>query len=205
MVCAYASSKLSDEDRLASENRIVGPRPDIRDLDLVCRRFADAWENGERPHIEHYLTWLPHDASAELLPRLIQLEMDFRRRGGEDPKPEEYEGRFEGVRADSQASATATQSLADTTVALLEKTGLWDAKNDTAPWPLRCPNCHSPVPGEHRDGEATTCPGCGSRCAIQPVGAATLTAELRVLGRFQLVSKVGQGAFGAVWRARDTS
>jgi WD40 repeat protein len=171
---------------------------------LVCRRFADAWESGERPRIEDYLAWLPHDASTELLTRLIQLEMDFRRRGGEDPRPEEYEGRFEGVRAESQASAIATQSLANTTVALLKKTGLLEAKTDTAPGPLRCPNCHSAVPGEHRDGEATTCPGCGSRCAIQPVGAAASTAQLRVLGRFQLVSKVGQGAFGAVWRARDT-
>ena len=28
--------------------------------------------------------------------------------------------------------------------------------------------------------------------------------EIRVIGRFQLLERVGQGSFGAVWRARDT-
>ena len=30
------------------------------------------------------------------------------------------------------------------------------------------------------------------------------SAEIRVIGRFQLLERVGQGSFGAVWRARDT-
>jgi hypothetical protein len=46
------------------------------------------------------------------------------------------------------------------------------------------------------------CPGCGGSFRLQDTRATT-TAELRLLGRFQVLGQVGMGSFGAVWRARD--
>jgi WD40 repeat protein len=185
------------------QDRLVRPRPNTRESDLVCRRFTDAYERDERPRIEDYLALRPPGESAELLRRLIQIEMGFRRRRGEDPRLEEYAGRFEGVQLDEQAGATSTRSLAEAT-ADMEQTGPWEAQADTAASVLRCPNCHTLLLGERRPGEAISCPACGSLCKTEPMGPTPVPAELRVLGRFQLIANVGQGAFGAVWRARDT-
>src|SRR4051812_43639159 len=115
------------------EDRPVRPRPDVGDLDLVCRRFDEAWEGGGRPRIEDYLGWLPPAAAPELLDRLIRIEMGVRRLRGEDPRPEEYAGRFAGVEADSPAGAVATWPLADATADLLEQTGSWGAEADALP------------------------------------------------------------------------
>src|SRR5947208_16669354 len=66
---------------------------------------------------------------------------------------------------------------------------------------LVCPHCNCPVPGG--DG-LRLCPACGSSFRIEgPALESTLDA-IGVLGRFQLQERVGVGAFGAVWRARDT-
>jgi WD40 repeat protein/serine/threonine protein kinase len=174
------------------------PEPDICEPEAVCRRFADAWESGERPRIEDYLCALPAARSAVLLPQLIQIDIDIRRRLGEDPKPEDYQKRFSGALPDWQISAIATRSFD------MQQTGPWELKSGPGASQLRCPNCHSLLPEERKDGEAIVCPACGGSCRIESVRAPTTIDELRVLGRFQLMHNVGQGAFGAVWRARDT-
>jgi WD40 repeat protein len=190
-------------DPLPLQDRPVPPRPNVREVDLLCRRFAGAWEGGERPRIEDYLAPLPPGGSPELLLRLIRIEMNLRRRRGEDPRPEDYLGRFEGVPADSLAGAIAARPLADSTVDM-EQTGPWEADAETVASGSRCPNCHIPLPGDRQQGEAIPCPACGSLCATEPMGTASAPAVPRILGRFQLIDNVGQGAFGAVWRARDT-
>ncbi len=97
------------------------------------------------------------------------------------------------------ADAVATRSFDE-----LQQTGAWEAKSRPVASQLRCPNCQSLLPDERKDGEAIVCSACGGSCRIEPVRAPTTIGELRVLGRFQLMDNVGCGAFGAVWRARDT-
>ena len=70
----------------------------------------------------------------------------------------------------------------------------------------RCPHCHNPI---ELVGVETLCdmecPTCGSSFQLLSDEStnATLPQHIRTLGRFQLLSEVGVGSFGAVWKARD--
>jgi hypothetical protein len=68
---------------------------------------------------------------------------------------------------------------------------------------LGCPHCHHPIPLPDDRTEEVVCPGCGSSFRLRDEPLVTTTAEIKTLGRFQLMEKVGTGTFGAVWRARD--
>jgi WD40 repeat protein len=78
-----------------------------------------------------------------------------------------------------------------------------DASRPTAAGPIRCPYCHGSIrlPEDHT--AEVVCPGCGGSFRPQNDLLTTTTQEVRSLGRFQVLERVGAGAFGAVWRARD--
>jgi serine/threonine protein kinase len=67
---------------------------EARSVDRLCDRFEAAWRGGDRPPIETFLVDAPHAARAAALRELIALEVEYRRRAGETPRPDEYETRF---------------------------------------------------------------------------------------------------------------
>jgi serine/threonine protein kinase len=77
------------------------------------------------------------------------------------------------------------------------------ASRPTEPKQVRCPYCQSPIalPAEHTAD--ILCSGCGSSFRLHDGTVGSTAAEVRALGRFQVLGQVGVGAFGAVWRARD--
>jgi WD40 repeat protein/membrane protease YdiL (CAAX protease family) len=69
---------------------------------------------------------------------------------------------------------------------------------------LCCPTCHHPIRLGTDAAGSVACPECGSSFRLQTLGQGTTVEEIRLLGRFQLLERVGHGTYGAVWRARDT-
>lgn len=65
-----------------------------RRIDAVCLRFEAAWREGTRPRIEDHLQDAPERDRPELLRELLGIEVQWRIRRGEIPKPEEYRERF---------------------------------------------------------------------------------------------------------------
>ena len=71
---------------------------------------------------------------------------------------------------------------------------------------LRCPHCQNPIEVvEESSLPDVVCPSCGSSFGLVDVDTLIEShATGHAVGRFQLLQKVGVGAFGAVWKARDS-
>jgi hypothetical protein len=63
-------------------------------INAACNRFELAWQGGQRPRIEDYLAGAAPPEQPELLRELVALEIDYRRKAGEDPSADEYRARF---------------------------------------------------------------------------------------------------------------
>jgi hypothetical protein len=70
---------------------------------------------------------------------------------------------------------------------------------------LRCPHCQNPVQLADADADEILCPGCGGTFRAREARATMSRVPMRPLGKFQLLERVGTGALGAVWKARDTT
>lgn len=76
------------------------PIQTLERIDDLCAQFEHQWQNGEQPKIDIILEGWPKDSEnatlerSVLLAELVLLEIDYRRRRGENPGKEEYLKRF---------------------------------------------------------------------------------------------------------------
>lgn len=65
-----------------------------KNIDGVCDRFEAAWKGAERPQIEEYVARPAEPEYSALLHELLRIDIPYRKRHGESPRPAEYECRF---------------------------------------------------------------------------------------------------------------
>ncbi len=68
-----------------------------------------------------------------------------------------------------------------------------------------CPHCRNPIEVVNTaPREEIICPSCGSSFRLEP-GSTTgwERGAGQMIGKFELIDLIGQGAFGSVFKARD--
>ncbi len=63
-------------------------------VDQICRQFENAWNAGQKPRIEEFLTGLDETIRHEALTELLAVELELRRTNVETPRLDEYLQRF---------------------------------------------------------------------------------------------------------------
>ncbi len=190
----------------------------------IIRRFEAAWLDGLRPAVEDYLPAIEPLRRAVMV-ELVVTDLEFRLKNGEPARVEQYLDKIEALRsvpgveielitAELDFRRRREPGLAlDGFVARFPQytddlrrimTGL-DTSGPTVRLRPTCSRCQQAVviPTGVPPG-AVVCPSCEAHnpldralLAIDPLGHGRL-------GKYELLDELGRGAFGVVYRARDT-
>jgi hypothetical protein len=183
--------------------------PEAQRVDRTCDRYEAAWKaaatSGQQPRIEDFLGETPEPEHSVLLPELVALDVHYRRLAGETPQADDYQHRFSQFEPFSFLPLSRTgPSPEPATQAVFARAA--SPRPPLAPHVvrIRCPHCHNPIQLVDERPDEVLCPGCGSSFRVCEAHHTSTTVGMRPLDTFQLLDLVGLGAFGAVWRARDT-
>jgi serine/threonine protein kinase/ABC-type branched-subunit amino acid transport system substrate-binding protein len=177
-------------------------------VDAACDRFEAAWQAGQRPRVEDYLGDAPEPERSVLLRHLIAVDIEYRQKHGEQPQAEEYRVRFPALDPAWLAEAVAAPAATGPEPAAQAQPAAGGPSPDgqtvtVQAHSIRCPHCNNPILLADNRPDEVLCPGCGGSFRVRDARQ-TATTAMRRLGKFQLLERVGVGAFGAVWKARDT-
>jgi serine/threonine protein kinase/tetratricopeptide (TPR) repeat protein len=188
----------------------------------VIERFEEAWKQGQRPDIDEYLASADADGHS-LLIELVHADLECRLKAGESIRVEKYLERYSSLAADSAAviglitaeykyrrreepSLTPDEYFQRFPSHAAELATRLEAPTRETPSDLVCPNCRHTIAAEQASAHQTlTCGSCGStfRFDLDPT-TPFAPGERPRLAHFELQEAVGHGAFGTVYRARDT-
>src|SRR4029079_6645408 len=82
-------------DAMTPEGAESLPFDALQRIDRACTSFERAWRGGQRPDLRDFLAGWGAERSAVLC-ELLKVELECRRKRGEQPAAEEYRRRFPG-------------------------------------------------------------------------------------------------------------
>jgi ribosomal protein S27E len=192
---AHESSQPAPDDQL----RLAATRL----VDSLCDEYDALARGGALPAFTPLLDRVEPDLRERLFGELLAIALERLESSGAT----DAAGRLRDANADLPSPfAAALDAALQHRPTVLHASPSPRSRSGSRGLRMRCPHCsnHVELVGD-TPLDAIDCTVCGSRFSLVDQAQETRAAhKLQKIDRFELVSRLGVGAFGTVWKARDT-